>query len=52
MNGINNTNPLTYTLEDEHGDIFQGKYYEQEFFRSVFDFTTNRTTLESMNAFY
>ena len=51
INQITYTNPLTYTLEDENGEIIQGKYYQQELLRSVFDFNTNRKTLESMNIF-
>ena len=27
---INKTNPVTYTLNDENGEIIQGKYYEEE----------------------
>ena len=42
INQLNNTNPLTYTLEDENGEIIQGTYYQQELLKSVFDFTTNR----------
>ena len=30
IHSINKTNPVTYTLNDENGDIIQGKYYEQE----------------------
>ena len=49
---INKTNPVTYTLNDENGDIIQGKYYEQELLRSIFDFDSNNKTLESMNVFH
>ena len=49
INKINNTNPITYTLEDENQDTIQGKYYEQELLRSVFNFESNQKTLESMN---
>ena len=48
---INSTNPITYTLEDENGEIIQGKYYEQELLRSIFNFDSNNKTLESMNIF-
>ena len=49
---INPTNPVTYTLEDENKEIIQGKYYEQELLRSVFNFKSNNKTLESMNIFH
>ena len=38
---INSTNPVTYTLEDENNEIIQGKYYEQELLRSIFNFDSN-----------
>ena len=49
---INSTNPVTYTLEDENNENVQGKYYEQELLRSVFNFKSNNKTLESMNIFH
>ena len=49
---INSTNPVTYTLEDENKEIIQGKYYEQELLRSMFNFDSNNKTLESMNIFH
>ena len=49
IHSINKTNPVTYTLEDENKEIIQGKYYEQELLRSVFNFESNNKTLESMN---
>ena len=52
IHSINKTNPVTYTLNDENGDIIQGKYYEQELLRSIFDFDSNNKTLESMNIFH
>ena len=52
IHSINKTNPVTYTLNDENGEIFQGKYYEQELLRSIFDFDSNNKTLESMNIFH
>ena len=52
IHSINKTNPVTYTLKDENGDIIQGKYYEQELLRSIFDFDSNNKTLESMNIFH
>ena len=49
---INSTNPVTYILNDENGEIIQGKYYEQELLRSVLNFDSNNKTLESMNIFH
>ena len=31
INKINNTTPVTYTIEDENGEIIEGKYYEQSY---------------------
>ena len=39
---INPTNPVTYGLEDENNGIKEGKYYEQELLRSVFNFESNQ----------
>ena len=52
IHSINKTNPVTYTLNDENGEIIQGKYYEQELLGSIFDFDSNNKTLESMNIFH
>ena len=52
LHNINKTNPVTYTLNDENGAIIQGKYYEQELLRSIFNFDSNNKTLESMNIFH
>ena len=52
MHKIISTNPVTYTLEDENKEIIQGKYYEQELLRSIFNFDFNNKTLESMNIFH
>ena len=49
---INSTNPVTYTLEEENKEIIQGKYYEQELLRSIFNIDSNNKTLESMNIFH
>ena len=49
---INSTNPVTYTLEDENKENYQGKYYEQELLGSMFNFDSNNKTLESMNIFH
>ena len=48
----NNTNPVTYRLVDENNEQIEGKYYEQELLRSVFNFESNNKTLESMNIFH
>ena len=52
IHSINKTNPVTYTLEDENEEIIQGKYYEQELLRSIFNFDSNTKTLESMDVFH
>ena len=49
---INPTNPVTYGLVDENNELIEGKYYEQELLRSVFNFKSNNKTLESMNIFH
>ena len=49
IHSINSTNPVTHTLNVENGEIIQGKYYEQELLRSVFNIDSNNKTLESMN---
>ena len=48
---INSTNPVPYTLNDENGEIIQGKYDEQELLKSTFNFDSNNKTLKSMNIF-
>ena len=48
----NPTNPVTYGLVDENNEQIEGKYYEQELIRSVFNFESNNKTLESMNIFH
>ena len=48
----NNTNPVTYSLVDENNEQIEGKFYEQELLRSVFNFESNNKTLESMNIFH
>ena len=52
IHSINKTNPVTYTLNDENREIIQGKHYEQELLRSIFNFDSNNKTLESMNIFH
>ena len=46
IHSINKTNPVTYTLNDENGEIIQ------ELLRSIFNFDSNNKTLESMNIFH
>ena len=48
MNKINTTNPVTYGLENQDGELIEGKSYEQEL-RRVFNFDSNQKVLESMN---
>ena len=48
---MNPTNPVTYGLEDKNNEQVEGKYYEQEFLRRVFNFESNQKVLESMNIF-
>ena len=49
---INPTNPVTSGLVDENNEQIEGKCYEQELLRSVFNFESNNKTLESMNIFH
>ena len=49
---INNTNPVTYGLVDENNEQIEGKYYEPELLRSIFNFKSNQKVLESMNIFH
>ena len=49
---IVSTNPITYTLEDENKEVIQGKNYEQELLRSIFNFDSDNKTLEGMNIFH
>ena len=49
---VNPTNPVTYGLEDENNEQIEGKYYEQDFLRNVFNFESNQKVLESMNIFH
>ena len=49
---INPTNPVTHGLVDENNEQIEGKYYEQELLRSIFNFKSNNKTLESMNIFH
>ena len=48
---ITKTNPVTYTLEDENNELIEGKYYQQELLRKVFNFESNPKVLESMIIF-
>ena len=49
---INPTNPVTYGLVDENNEQIEGKNYEQELLRSVFNFDSINKTLESLNIFH
>ena len=49
IKNINNTQPVTYTIEDENHELIEGKYYEQELLKSEFNYESNKKTLESMN---
>ena len=49
VNEVLKTNPPTYKIEDINGEIIEGKYYEQEFLKSEFDFESNIKVLESLN---
>ena len=44
-----NTQPQRYKIEDFNGEIIEGKYYEEEFLKSEFDFESNNKVLESLN---
>ena len=52
MNEVLKTHPPTYKIEDINGEIMEGKYYEQELFKSEFDFETNNKVLESLDIFH
>ena len=43
------TTPVTYTLENKLNKTIQGKHYQQERWKSVFDFHSNSETLQSKN---
>ena len=49
INEVLNTQPPTYKIEDMNGEIIEGKYYEQEFLKSEFDFESNNKVLESLH---
>ena len=51
LDEINNTNLVTYGLEDQDEELSEGKFYEQELLGSVFNFESNHKTLESMSIF-
>ena len=46
MNTIDPTNPATYGIEDQDGELIEGKYYEQEYLKSVFFFYSNQKVLK------
>ena len=41
-----------YGLVDENNKQIEGKNYEQELLRSIFNFKSNNKTLQSMNVFH
>ena len=45
VNEVLNIQPLTYKIEDINGEIIEGKYYEQELFKSEIDFESNNKVL-------
>ena len=49
VNEVLNTQPLTHKIEDNNGEIVEGKYYEQEILKSEFDFESNKKVIESLN---
>ena len=51
VNEVLKTQPPTYKIEDNNGEIIEGKYYEQELLKSEFDFESNNKVLESLNIF-
>ena len=38
-------------MEDINGEIIEGKYYEQELWKSQFNFDSNNKVLESLGMF-
>ena len=51
VNEVLKTQPPTYKIGDINGEKIEGKYYEQEFLKSEFDFESNNKVLESLNIF-
>ena len=41
VNAVLKTQPPSYKIEDINGEIIEGKYYEQELFKSEFDFESD-----------
>ena len=48
VNEVLKVQPPTYKIEDINGEILEGKYYEQEWLKSEFDFESNKKVLESL----
>ena len=42
---IERETPITHTIEDEDGEIIQGKYFGQELHGKTFDFNSNEDPL-------
>ena len=49
VNAVLKTQPPTYEIEDNNGEIREGKYHEQELLKSEFDYESNSKVLESLN---
>ena len=49
---VNETNPVTYGIVDENNEQIEGRGFEQELLRSVFNFESNNKTIESVNIFH
>ena len=49
VNEILKTRLPTYMIEDMNGEVIESKYYEQELFKSEFEFNSNNKVLESLN---
>ena len=48
VNEVLKTQPATYKIENNNGEIIEGKYYEQELLKSEVDFESNNKVLESL----
>ena len=49
---MNLTQPITYTNQDHDRETNEGKCYEQELLKSVFDFDSKKKDLKSMKIFH
>ena len=48
VNEFLKTQTPTYKIEDINSEIMEGRYYDQELFKSEFDFESNSKVLESL----